>query len=206
MTGGRNAGANVSEQLPTIPQRDHYSPAWYRLISWFFGGRAVSEAVETRVHFQASPDTVWNHIMFYEEVPGRPGWLLRVLLPCPLRTEGDKGRVGTTVRCAYRGGALLKRITTVEPPHFLKFDVVEQCLGIERCIVAHGGSYEIRASGQATDVVLLTKYQAYLRPRSLWRPLEAILVGQLHGHIVSGIHAAVDRGPVRRRTVEETGA
>ena len=131
--------------------------------------------------------------MFYEEVPGRPAFLLRALLPYPVRTEGDKTRVGATVRCAYRGGELAKRITTTEPPHLLQFDVIEQRLGIEGCILTRGGSYQIETQGDASDVVLITNYQAYLRPRYLWRPLEALLVDQLHVHILRGIGAAVLR-------------
>ena len=160
-------------------------------MSWLFARKAVNEAVATRVRFNGSPEEVWDHIMFYEEVPGRPAFLLRALLPYPVRTEGDKTRVGATVRCAYRGGDLAKRITAIEPPHLLQFEVIEQRLGIEGCILTLGGSYQIYACGDASDVVLITNYQAYLRPRYLWRPLEALLVSQLHIHILRGICAAV---------------
>ena len=143
--------------------------------------------------------------MFYEEVPGRPAFLLRALLPYPVRTEGDKTRVGATVRCAYREGDLAKRITTVEPPHLLQFEVIEQRLGIEGCILTLGGSYQIYAVGDATDVVLITNYRAYLRPRYLWRPLEALLVSQLHVHILRGVRAAVlPRNPAVRPAVAES--
>jgi hypothetical protein len=130
---------------------------------------------------------VWNHIMLYEEVPGQPPFLLRALLPHPVRTEGDKTRVGAMVRCAYREGHLVKRIASVEPPHFLQFEVIEQRLGIEGCTLTLGGSYQIHPCHDAADVLLTTNYLAYLRPRFLWRPLEALLVGQLHNHILDGV-------------------
>ena len=41
--------------------------------------------------------------MLYEEVPGHPPFLLRALLPNPVRTQGDKSRIGATVRCTYTG-------------------------------------------------------------------------------------------------------
>jgi hypothetical protein len=170
--------------------REH-GTRWWRLVSWLFATEGVNEAVATRLRFGASAEAVWKHAMFYEEVPGRPALVLRALLPCPVRTEGDKTRVGATVRCAYRGGDLAKRITTVEPPHVLRFEVVDQRLGIEGCIRALGGSYQFQSRGEATDVVLITNYHAYLRPRFLWRPLEALLVSQLHGHILRGMRAAV---------------
>ena len=85
----------------------------------------------------------------------------------------------------------MKRIVNVEPPHFLQFEVIEQRLGIEDCTLTLGGSYQIRPCEDATDVLLTTHYRAYLYPRFLWRPLEALLVGQLHNHIVDGIRQAI---------------
>jgi hypothetical protein len=163
----------------------------YRLVRWLFGREAVRESVATHLRLDGSPEQVWDHIMFYEEVPGRPAFFLRTVLPCPLRTEGNKTAVGATVHCTYEGGDLAKRITMVEPSRLLQFDVIEQRLGIEDCILTCGGSYQISACGDRSDVVLITHYQAYLRPRSLWRPLEAGLMRQLHIHILGGIDAAV---------------
>jgi len=163
----------------------------YRIAGLLSARTAVSETVATRAHLDLSPNDAWNHIMLYEEVPGRPSLLLRMLLPQPLRTEGQKTRVGSTVRCVYRGGDLVKRITQVVRPHSLQFEVIDQSLGIEDCIRTRGGSYQILSCRDATDLVLITNYDAYLHPRRVWRPLEALLVRQLHGHILRGMYAAV---------------
>jgi hypothetical protein len=154
----------------------------------------MREAVATKVRFNAKPKTVWDHLMFYEEIPARPPVLLRWLLPQPIRTEGDKTLVGARIRCTYSRGYLIKRIIAIERPHSLQFDVIEQCLGIERYALALSGSYQISAWGQVTDVVLVTKYQAYLRPRLLWRPLEEFLVHQLHSHILRALGAVLLSG------------
>lgn len=177
--------------MPTTLGPRKHAAGWYRAVSWLFARKAVSEAVATRVHFSASPEAIWDHIMLYEEVPGQPPFLLRVFLPHPVRTEGDKTCVGATVRCTYSNGNLSKRITSVELPHLLQFEVIEQHLGIEGCILTLGGSYQILPCGDATDVVLITKYRAYLHPRFLWRPLEAVLVGKLHNHILDGVYGAI---------------
>jgi hypothetical protein len=194
MISGHNAELQVAEPIPTAPRSTKHGPRRYWLASWLFADKAVSEKVATRVHLNASSEVVWDHIMFYEDVPGRPPFLLRALLPHPMRTEGDKTRVGATVRCTYRAGTLAKRITAVEAPEFLKFEVIDQRLGIEGCILTVGGSYQILTCGDAADIVLITNYTAYLRPRCLWRPLEALLVHQLHSHILRGVCAAVFPG------------
>jgi len=172
----------------------------YQLVNWVFAGNSVKESVATRMHFHASPEAVWRHLMFYEEVPGPPPFLLRKMLLHPVQTEGDKRRLGGAVRCTYRYGDMVKRVTAVEPPHLLRFEVVEQCLGIEGCVRAVSGSYQIFICGAAADVLLVTDYQAHLHPRSLWRPLEACLVRQLHGHILGGLSDALlslgsEKGP-----------
>jgi hypothetical protein len=204
MITGRNAEMQLPEPKPATTSTK--SPkGLYRLASRLFGRKAVNETVATRVHVNASPEAVWNHILFYEEIPGRAPFLLRTLLPDPLRTEGDKTYVGATVRCTYNGGDLVKRITAVEPPHFLQFDVIAQHLGIESCALTSSGSYEIHASGSAADVLLITNYQAYLYPRFLWRPLEALLVKQLHRHILHGVRAELLAGnPAARPAVVES--
>ena len=161
---------------------------------------AVSESVATRVYFDAHPEAIWDRILFYEEVPGRAPLLLRALLPRPVRTDGDKTRVGERVRCVYSRGDLVKRITAVEPARLLQFEVVEQNLGIEDCILVQGGSYRFSPCGDGTDVVLITHYRAYLRPRRLWRALEALLVRRLHRHVLAGVGAADLRAGARVRS------
>jgi hypothetical protein len=146
------------------------------------------------MYFDATAQTTWNALMFYEEVPGDAPLLLRTLLPRPVRTEGDKRTAEAMVGCIYHGGAeLLKRITHVEEPHVLRFEVVEQRLGIEDCVLTRGGSYEIRACGSRSEVVLKTEYDTYLRPRGIWRFLEAAVVRRLHRHILRGVGGTCSR-------------
>jgi hypothetical protein len=92
------------------------------------------DTVQTIVHLDGAPAEVWRAMLFYEEVPRRPAPLLRAFLPAPVRTRGDKGRVGATIACVYDGGYLEKRITTVQAPTLVRFEVCVQQLGIEDCI------------------------------------------------------------------------
>jgi hypothetical protein len=166
----------------------------YRIVSRVFGRSGVRESIATGADLAATPDEVWHQLMFYEDVPERPAFLLRALLPYPVRAEGDKTRPGATVRCVYRTGDVTKRITTTNRPDLLEFEVIRQRLGIEECLVTRGGSYRISASGGASRVILITEYEAYLRPRFFWRRLEALLIGQLHLHILGGIRTAMRIG------------
>lgn len=160
-------------------------------IGWLFPRNMTTDTVGTAVRFTATPEAVWQKIMLYEDVRVRPPFPLRALLPNPLRTDRPKAVVGAVLRCRYEKGELLKRITEVKPPLVLRFEVVGQRLGIEGCITALGGSYEIWPRHNETDVVLFTNYRGHLRPRNLWHPLERFLIRQLHRHILEGMRAAV---------------
>jgi hypothetical protein len=147
------------------------------------------DVVTTTAQFDGPPDDVWQRMMFYEEVPHRPSLLLRMLLPTPVRTEGGTKEVGTVVACTYSRGGLTKRITVLDRPRLVRFEVLEQNLGIERCMTTVEGAYEFRAEGTGTRVTLTTQYRGHLRPRRLWRPLERLLAHRLHRHILDGMGA-----------------
>ena len=163
-------------------------------VDWYGGLFAPTRAVEeitTRMQLPAPPERVWASLKFYEEVPSRPGPLLRIGLPAPVRSEGDKLRVGGTVRCVYEGGYVLKRTTATEVPNVLRFEVLEQRLGLERCLSLSDGVYEIRAAPGGSEVALTTRYRGHLRPRRLFRPLEHRLAHEIHGHILAGMRTAL---------------
>jgi len=162
------------------------TPIWLRLLSLLFGGSATQESLATRLHIEAPPESVWREILFYEDVPGRPPALLAVMLS-PVGTRGDKSHAGASIECRYKQGTLVKRLTHVEAPHSICFDVTEHHLGIETCAIARSGSYRISRSDTGSEVMLTTNYEAFLYPRWFWRAIEKIAVHQLHGHILEGI-------------------
>ncbi|MGO8996251.1 MAG: SRPBCC family protein [Polyangiaceae bacterium] len=176
-------------------------------IGRLFPRNETVESVQTSVHFDAPPEAVWQAMLFYEEVPHRPSPLLRMFLPAPVRTHGEKTTVGSVIECTYEGGYLQKQITSSERARFVGFDVLVQELGIEDCISMQGGSYEISAdaAGKGSEVVLTTRYRGHPRPRWLWRPLERFLAHGLHRHILGGMREVLE-GAARSREVAQLPA
>jgi len=173
----------------TVPAAGMHPREVLWLLGRLFRPTTAIDVVTTTALFDAPPDDVWQRMMFYEEVPQRPSLLLRLLLPAPVRTEGGNKEVGTVVACTYSRGGLTKRITVLDRPRLVRFEVLEQHLGIERCMTTVEGAYEFRAEGTGTRVALTTQYHGHLRPRRLWRPLERLLAHRLHRHILDGMGA-----------------
>jgi len=161
-----------------------------RVARWFSRCN-VADTARTTMFFPHRRADVWDAMMFYEEVPDRPALLLRLFLPRPLRTRGDKREVGARIDCAYEGGTLAKEMTLVEAPRAIAFDVRAQALGIEDAITMSGGSYELTEEAGGTRVTLTTSYFGHLRPRWLFRRIEHFLARRLHRHILSGMREAL---------------
>jgi hypothetical protein len=147
----------------------------------------LEEVARTRVRFPVPADALWQSLLTYEEVTLAPPWWLRLLLPRPLGTQGDKTRVGAVLPCHYEGGELTKRIVAVHAPRRLEFEVVTQRLGIEDCVRARRGSYEIRDCAAGSEIELTTRYLVRLHPRWLWRPFEQWLAHRFHEHILQAM-------------------
>ncbi len=154
--------------------------------------RAV-DVVATPMTIAAPRARVWERLMFYEQLDQRPPLHLRLLLPVPIRTIGEKSHVGDEARCLYEGGHLIKRITAVEPGRVYAFDVIEQSLPVGGGMRLVGGEYRLDEQQSGVTVMTLsTRYVSARRPRWLWRSIEAAVCHSFHRHILRAIRRNVE--------------
>jgi len=158
------------------------------------GGRDRNPtSIVTGMRLSASPGQAWEGLLLYEQIPNRPPLHLRLLLPAPRRAEGRRSAVGDETRCVYDKGHLLKRVTRIESPRHYAFDVVEQDLAIGGGIRLTGGSYTLRElPGGSTRIELETRYLGGIRPRWLWRRIEAAVCHAFHRHILGAMRREVE--------------
>jgi hypothetical protein len=151
------------------------------------------DVVVTPMKVAASRSQVWDRLMFYEQVDQRPPLHLRLLLPVPIRTIGDKSHIGDEARCLYEGGHLIKRITAVNPGRVYAFEVIEQALRVGGSMKLVGGEYRLDEGPSGVTVMTLsTRYTSSRRPRWLWRPIEAAVCHSFHRHILRAIRRNVE--------------
>ena len=152
-------------------------------------------SIGTRMKFAAPPERVWSGMIYFEQISSPPPWVLRLLLPVPLRTEGRKSQVGDEANCLYRVGHLQKRVTLAERCRHYAFEIVEQNLAFGGGIQLLGGSYSLRAlPGGSTELELRTRYLSRRRPHWLWKRLEAAVCHEFHRHILNAMKRDVESG------------
>jgi phytoene synthase len=149
--------------------------------------------VTTAMAIAAAPTTIWDRLVFYEQLDERPPLHLRLLLPVPIRTEGAKEAVGDEVRCLYEGGHVIKRVTAIEPARRYAFEIAEQALDVGGGMRLSGGQYEIRelAPGRC-ELTITTRYTSARWPRWMWRPLEAAVCHSFHRHLLRAMRRAME--------------
>ncbi|MDA1055661.1 MAG: hypothetical protein O3C40_35140 [Planctomycetota bacterium] len=203
-------GMCLGAGLRIILSKTRWEQRWFLPLALIIAFPSVSQWIEcqlphreeiatvrTTLTVDATPAEAWNAIMFYEQVQHDPPWLLQLALPKPIRSVGNKHRVGEIVRCYYDRGYLVKRISRRTPGRLLAFEVVEQKLHFERDVTLRDGAFEILpAPGDRATIVVTTRYQRHLSPRWLWRPVERKVVHTLHGHVLEGMRRHAEQNPL----------
>lgn len=184
-----------SEQAPD----PKIARSWRNQIARIFAGKPVIALSESESIFPMSPEQAWSTIAFYEELLCPLPLLLRLAVPEPLGVEGKKSGVGSVVYCVYRLGYLRKRVTQMDAPSVLRFEVLEQNLGIEKGLRAIKGYYLLEPVGDGCRIRVGTHYESRMHPRWLWSPVEQCMMHALHGHILenmkqSGLRALKAQG------------
>jgi hypothetical protein len=131
--------------------------------------------------------SAWEKVCFYEHISIEPSWLLRTVLPVPLRTTGVYRNVGDVSRCQYSdGGYLTKRIRSIVAGARIEFDIIEQSIRYAGTIALKGGTIRVgsREDG-ACSVDMLTRYEL----RSPWLGIARVCIDR----VVSAMHQIVLR-------------
>ena len=154
---------------------------------------AELRSVVTRGVVACSKTRLWHKVCFYEHVSVRPHWLVRLVLPAPVQSDGHHMGIGRTSRCRYSdGGHLTKRITRVIENKRVDFEIIEQTIRFHRQVPLHGGAIILNEQEDgSTRVALVTRYRNLLRPDRLTDIAVCSVIRSLHRTTLADMRAAV---------------
>jgi hypothetical protein len=117
--------------------------------------------VRTTARLGCEAHRAWDKVCFYEHIAIRPSWLLRTVLPVPLRTTGRYSEVGNVSRCLYSdGGYLTKQIRQIVAGQRIDFDIIEQTIRYAGKIALKGGTIRVEPRADGTCCIeMSTRYE-----------------------------------------------
>jgi hypothetical protein len=162
----------------------------------------------TSGHLPCEAQRAWEKVCFYEHIATRPSWLLRTVLPVPVRTTGAYGKVGDVSRCLYSdGGYLTKQIMRLIAGRRIEFDIVEQTIRYAGRIVLKGGYIELESQGDGTSSVrMVTRYERHRAARWVPRYFIDRIVKAMHEIVIRDMQAQLGRAPLPRFAVSAANA
>ena len=140
----------------------------------------------------------WEKVCFYEHIATQPSWLLRTVLPVPVRTSGTYGKVGDVSRCLYSdGGYLAKRITHIVGGQRIDFEIIEQSIRYANRIVLKGGTIQIESHDDGTSSVrMVTRYEVHRAARWIPRLFINRVVKAMHEIVIRDMQTQLGRSPL----------
>jgi hypothetical protein len=136
-------------------------------------------------------------VCFYEHIAIRPPWLLRTVLPVPVRTTGTYSKVGDVSRCLYSdGGYLAKQIVDITLGRRIEFDIIEQSIRYANRIVLKGGKIQIESHDDGTSSVrMVTRYELHGAARWVPRYFINRVVKAMHEIVIQDMQTQLGRSP-----------
>lgn len=99
-------------------------PLWATGESWL--AKAPERIVLTAVEINAPPETVWNNVVAFPDLPRQRAWYFTLGIACPERAQIFGSGVGAIRHCEFTTGTFVEPITAWDEPRRLAFDVTEQ--------------------------------------------------------------------------------
>ena len=189
---GGNAGAGIAAALFVLPAGS--------VVDRISATAPVYEIV-TPVDVRASPQTVWKHVVQFDEIEGQPQWYFRTGISYPLRATIDGKGVGAIRHCVFSTGSFVEPITAWDEPRRLAFDVIAQPppmreLSIYAKVYAPHldgyfrstrGEFRLIPTSSGTRLEGHTWYGVNIHPQGYWRAVSDVLLHRIHQRVLDQV-------------------
>ena len=165
-------------------------------------GAVAPREVISAIDVDAPPDTVWNQVVSFADLPPPTEWEFRAGVAYPLRARIDGRGVGAIRRCEFSTGAFVEPITVWDQPRRLAFDVSEQPPGLRELspydnvhaphvagyLRSKRGEFRLRALPNGrTHLEGSTFYELDVFPGWYWSPFADAIIGRIHQRVLRHI-------------------
>ena len=157
--------------------------------------------VVTAVDVAAPPQTVWAHVVRFDEIKDLPDWLFRTGIAFPISATIDGSGVGAIRRCQFSTGAFVEPITVWDEPRRLAFDVIDQpppmreLSPYSKVYAPHLDGFFRSSHGEfllipirgGTRLEGHTWYSVDIHPQGYWRAMSDVLLHRIHQRVLDQV-------------------
>jgi uncharacterized membrane protein YhaH (DUF805 family) len=159
-------------------------------------------SVKTSIEIDAPPQTVWNHVISFSELPSPQEWIFKTGIAYPIRAEIQGRGVGAVRHCVFSTGSFVEPITVWDEPHLLRFGVLKNPAPMQEWTIyedihpphldgfflSQQGQFELKSiSADRTLLEGTTWYYHNLWPESYWRFWSDVIIHNIHLRVLKHI-------------------
>jgi uncharacterized membrane protein YhaH (DUF805 family) len=158
--------------------------------------------VTSSIEIEAPPQIVWNHVVFFSELPPPREWIFKTGIAYPIRAEIQGKGAGAVRHCVFSTGSFVEPITVWDEPRLLRFGVLKNPAPMQEWTIyedihpPHLEGFFLSQQGQfrlksiAANRTLLegtTWYYHNLWPESYWRFWSDMIIHNIHLRVLKHI-------------------
>lgn len=165
------------------------------------------QPVVTSVTIDALPETVWQSVVTFPELPEPTQWLFKVGIAYPINATIEGEGVGAVRHCNFNTGSFVEPITTWETARLLQFDVLEQPEPLKELSfwdidAPHLHDYFVSKRGQFKLIPLkngqtrlegTTWYYHNIKPDIYWRLWSNFIIHSIHRRVLDHIKVEAEK-------------
>lgn len=188
------------------------APAFLCMLMLFVPGLQWSEhvapgpnptfVVRSAVEINAPPETVWQKVIAFSEIPPPKEWIFRAGVAYPIRAEIAGHGPGAERHCVFSTGAFVEPIEIWDEPRLLKFSVSANPPPMEEWtpyahldtphlhgfLVSNGGQFLLTPlPNGGTRLEGTTWYRHGLAPAGYWRIWSDMIIHKIHMRVLDHI-------------------
>jgi uncharacterized membrane protein YhaH (DUF805 family) len=158
--------------------------------------------VRSSIDIQAAPETVWEQVIAFSEIPPPKEWLFRIGIAYPIRAHIDGSGAGAMRHCIFTTGEFLEPIQIWDEPRLLKFSVLvnppplREWTPYQEIRPPHLAGFLLSRARQFRLIALpngstrlegTTWYQHHLWPEQYWKLWSDFIIHKIHLRVLNHI-------------------